>query len=321
MTGFTASVRNERGSVLVLACIGLTAVLGMVALAIDIAVLSSARGQAQHAADAAALAGASAFVDESPGSAVQDARGRAAGIAQANTIQHRPVTAAEVDVAVEPGQGRVRVTVARPAVPTHFAKALGVRSVRVGASASARASEVPHASCVKPFTLPDPGGGQFRTGDALILKGMTASGEALPWDLGSLTWEGPCDASMATHTGPAYKSNICNCNLATIDIARRYSLISGASGNLRPHTEEGVRQLILQDPGAVWSVPRREVTGSAYANWRKSPRVVLVPLHDPGDVTHTVRFTRFIRVFVEGSESGTVYGRYVGAYRVLQLVQ
>ena len=53
--------KNERGVTIVLVAFSLLALLGMAALAIDIATLYVAHGEAQRAADAAALAGAKMF--------------------------------------------------------------------------------------------------------------------------------------------------------------------------------------------------------------------------------------------------------------------
>src|SRR3984893_14039064 len=53
--------KNERGVTIVLVAFSLLALLGMAALAIDIATLYAAHGEAQRAADAAALAGARMF--------------------------------------------------------------------------------------------------------------------------------------------------------------------------------------------------------------------------------------------------------------------
>src|SRR5713226_10259214 len=54
---------EERGQTIVLVAIALVSLLGMAALAIDVTTLYVARGEIQRAADAAALAGAKAFVD------------------------------------------------------------------------------------------------------------------------------------------------------------------------------------------------------------------------------------------------------------------
>jgi Putative Flp pilus-assembly TadE/G-like len=57
----TAHRKNERGITIVLVAFSLLALLGMAALAIDVSTLYVAHGEAQRAADAAALAGAKMF--------------------------------------------------------------------------------------------------------------------------------------------------------------------------------------------------------------------------------------------------------------------
>ena len=62
--GRTLSRRNsERGQTILLVAVSLVALLGLVALAIDVVTLYVARSEAQRAADAAALAGAKMLVD------------------------------------------------------------------------------------------------------------------------------------------------------------------------------------------------------------------------------------------------------------------
>src|ERR1017187_7911576 len=55
--------RGQEGQTLVLVAISLFVLIAMAALAIDVTTLYAARGEMQRAADAAALAGAKAFVD------------------------------------------------------------------------------------------------------------------------------------------------------------------------------------------------------------------------------------------------------------------
>ena len=59
-------IRGQRGSVLVVVASSMLALTSVVALSIDVGLMTTARVEAQRAADAAALAGAGAFV-RSPG--------------------------------------------------------------------------------------------------------------------------------------------------------------------------------------------------------------------------------------------------------------
>ena len=315
---------NERGATLIIAGFALTAIFGAMALALDVAMLQSARAQAQRAADAGALAGVSAFLDGATD--LQDeAEDRTIGMALQNEIRGTQIAAGEVSVSVNESEGRVTVVIDRPAVSTLFARILGVDAVRVSARATAQASEVSSSSCLKPWAAPDPeltGAAPFVNGQSIILKGDTPGGEAYPWVIDGEDLEGPClGGGGGTQTGPAYRSNICNCNLLTVNMGPGFRRVSGTPGNLRPHTDGGVNGLVAQDPGAFWDVGARRVAGSSFPNWRQSPRIVTMPLYDPGTPEWNRTFTRLVRVFVESTDDGVVSGRYVGSLRVLQLVE
>jgi hypothetical protein len=64
------SKKNESGQTIYIVAVALVVVLGMAALAVDVTFFYAAHSQAQKAADAAALAGAKAFVSSgfTPGS-------------------------------------------------------------------------------------------------------------------------------------------------------------------------------------------------------------------------------------------------------------
>jgi len=150
---------RRRGSALVLAALGLVMISAIGALAIDLAMLYKAQSDAQRAAEAAALAGASAFVDyavvDLP-TVVDSARGRARRYAESNAILTQAVAPAEVqNVEVVRDSQKVRVTVGRPAIGTWFARLLGVNSASIKARAAAVAEHAGNGKCVKPFAVPD----------------------------------------------------------------------------------------------------------------------------------------------------------------------
>src|SRR3954452_22519230 len=62
MPGWKTRLRDESGSVLVIAALSMTALLGFVALATDVGLLFRTRRNVQIAADAAAIAGALDFL-------------------------------------------------------------------------------------------------------------------------------------------------------------------------------------------------------------------------------------------------------------------
>src|SRR5207244_1942972 len=84
------SLSDERGSVVVMIAVSLFAMLALAALAIDLAYLRDTKAEAQRAADAIALAGASGFRDfPSNNQATSDsARNRALAIARWNKVNN-----------------------------------------------------------------------------------------------------------------------------------------------------------------------------------------------------------------------------------------
>jgi len=154
-------LRDDRGSVMVVVALAMTALLSMVALAVDVGMLFTARGEAQRVADAAALAGAGAFLDGWDSSWVEEvAVSNAVEYGALNTVRARSVEILPEDVEVDMTTHRVTVTVRRTAdrgsaVGTWFARVFGVEEVDVAARATAEAAPAGAAICLKPFTLPD----------------------------------------------------------------------------------------------------------------------------------------------------------------------
>ena len=168
---------NQRGNSLFLVAASLFVLLGISALAIDLAKMYVTRNEAQRAADAAALAGAKTFIDSgftsgliSEGAARTIARAEAISVGAENTVSGDPALILDSDVSfnfASQGNPQISVFVQRVkarnnAVPTFFAKAVGINEVDVGAVATAEAYNpsgndgVPiGVSCIKPWILPN----------------------------------------------------------------------------------------------------------------------------------------------------------------------
>lgn len=146
---------DERGSVTVMVALAMTALVALLALGIDLGALFNARSEAQRAADAAALAGASAFLEYQQDEARAEAVERAVEFATTNEIRNEPISAAEVSVDVDLDSATVRASIRREGVPTWFARLVGIDEVNIGAEATAWAGEAGAAQCVKPFAVPD----------------------------------------------------------------------------------------------------------------------------------------------------------------------
>jgi hypothetical protein len=150
---------NERGATLAIIAVTMFLFLGLAALAIDLGMVKAADAQAQRAADAAALAGASAFIDyaNSDASIIDSAaHARVLEYALKHTIRTTHIEVNEVHDTVMLADLKVRVTITRSSVPTWFANTFGISSVGVSRQAAAVAADAGVSSnCIKPFLLPD----------------------------------------------------------------------------------------------------------------------------------------------------------------------
>jgi Flp pilus assembly protein TadG len=158
--------RDEAGMSYVFIGLSMMAFISASMLAIDVGMLMTARSQAQNAADAGALAGATALVydswtDRTPsGPAVTSAL--AASTSNKVMSKNVSVTPADVEFLNDPAgePNRVKVTVYRTAargnpLPTMIAKYFGMATADIAATATAEASAANAMTCVKPFTIPD----------------------------------------------------------------------------------------------------------------------------------------------------------------------
>jgi hypothetical protein len=148
---------NRRGVSLVIVAIFLFVLVGMSALAIDLGMLQKVRAEAQRAADAAALAGASAYLlDLSVAAETTEAGHRARQAADTNYMAGIKIDSlSELTVWAIPESLKIRVRVRRASVRTWFANIFGTYAVPVGAKAAAVADYASGAKCVKPIALPD----------------------------------------------------------------------------------------------------------------------------------------------------------------------
>jgi hypothetical protein len=148
---------SRRGGTLVLVAVSMVALLGMAGMVIDIGMLLKVRGEAQRAADAAALGGASAFL-LSIGRAAESTQvvTRARQLADTNYMAGQHIDSlSEVTVTVIYDSQKVRVKVRRAVVPVWFARIFGMDAFPVGAEAAAVADYAGGALCTKPIAILD----------------------------------------------------------------------------------------------------------------------------------------------------------------------
>lgn len=148
--------KDRAGSVLVIVALGMPVLIGMAGLAIDIGALFVVRSELQRAADAGALAGASAFQDFPKDRASGVATQRALEFTLNQASRDIALRPEEINVEVDWPNELVRVTIARASNETFFARIFGVNEVPIRSAAAARAaSGGGTVHCVKPFALPD----------------------------------------------------------------------------------------------------------------------------------------------------------------------
>jgi Flp pilus assembly protein TadG len=157
---------DERGASLIYITVGFLSFFAATALAIDVGMLMTARGQAQTAADAGALAGAVAlamddFDDRSvDGPAVLAAMNTAlenAVLKGTASVEPEDVT---FPLAPSGEANRVRVDVFRTAernnpLSTFIMAVFGMATADISAKATAEAARANAMTCVRPFTIPD----------------------------------------------------------------------------------------------------------------------------------------------------------------------
>ena len=215
-------IGTEKGSILLMVGVAMVIMLAVSAIAIDLVNLYMARTQAQRAADAAALAGAQAFIITgctntgcNPGGIQETAATQqAVAVAAQNIVAGQPAVvdpASDVVFSYPTAQEpQITVTTGR-SVETFFAKVFGIQTVNVSAKATAEAynqagdnNTTLGATCVKPFLFPncDPnhlglpnlncatsGQGYFFNPDTqsqLLSPGIYPAGvQGMPWSLHS----------------------------------------------------------------------------------------------------------------------------------------
>ena len=136
-------IRSTQGQATVLTVVFLVVLLAMAALVLDVGSWYRAKRAAQSTADAAALAGAQAL----------PTTGNASTLAQQYATKNGGLGAGNVTFSTKiTSNDTITVNVKRTA-PGFFAKIFGVKSVSVGATATARSEPVSQAFGVAPVTV------------------------------------------------------------------------------------------------------------------------------------------------------------------------
>ena len=330
------SDKKEEGFVLVVVAAMLVAIVGFVALGVDVGVLYGARTSAQEVADAAALAGAFTFINNPTAVQPDTAYNHALEVALNNSILGQPVTAANVTVNVDVANRSVEVDVSSTQ-NTYFARVLGTNTATVAAEGIAEAAEYSTgAMCVKPWFVPNTifgssgacpacaanevliSGGQVtafakaRLGQQFTLKPQNPSGSIAPGQFYAIQLPGSAG-------GADYRNNIATCATPYLRCGNSYSV---ETGNMVGPTNQGVNDLIGNPPDDTWIGVGQYQTANGVSDMSKN--LVVAPIWDscsmagfcpagnfPSGTTVNLQIIGFATFFLEGIQGGDVVARLV----------
>lgn len=303
-------LQNRRGATIPIVAVCLVMLIGCAAIAIDVGMLLDSRAEAQRAADAAALAGASALLDHRFDSeSVQEAAAiaRAHEYASLNTVRGQPVESAEVGVEFLDDNKRIAATVTRASIPPLFASIFGVNSLQVAATAHAMYYQGGSSNCLKPLSVPDrnpynnPIDENDIGGEILVWQKSAGSGgsEALYPLIKHLLQE-----AGENNVRQAVESQ--KCNLAVVNVGEILELQS-ATSSMAGQIDKGLETLRDRDTSIDWNPEEYgwDYNGFNTPDWRNSSRIINLTLYEyPNTYGNTsFKVTGFITVFLNRYET------------------
>ena len=275
-------LREQKGSVAVLAALAMTALLGCAALAVDVANLYLNKTQISNMADAAALAGARDLPDSSQ---------LAISTAQYYANQNGK-NGDDIQALVNDSNTIVTVTVNRT-VPLFFAKVFKLYNTSVSATAQASNMVVSGVTGAVPFSIEKQ---DFSYGTLYTLKDGGGSGS--DGNYGGL--------ALGGSGANIYKYNIKYGYDGKLTVGQ---WVDTEPGNMSGPTSDGVGYRIDLDPYATYETVKQD-----------SGRIIIVPIIDSLDVNGraAVQIVGFAAFFLEGvGGSGSdnyVTGRFIHMY-------
>lgn len=312
---------RERGVVLIWMALFLVFMLGFVALGIDTAKLMATKTELQNAADAAALAGASALNFDTgaliPDTAVVRAQ-IAAAANRAFTNAPTPVQLLAGDISF-PAPNEIKVVTRRDpsaggSMITHVAQVLGIKSIAVSATATAKAesSGTVCESLVPMGAIPPPGEDGFAVGCGNSYQLYAGQGGSVTGNYQMLSFpqcdEGPCEGLAATgaNTMRCLIANGYSCCVGIGDV------LETEPGNMNGPFRQGLQDRFDQD-----AVRTDDICYSDYqARGGTGQRVVNVPIIESlGNGRTDVRVIGFSAFFLKRrpviGPSQPLYGEFL----------
>jgi len=293
---------GREGQVLPIIVIFLVALLSLGALAFDLGQIFAARTEAQRAADAIALAAASAFIGSPSSSSVADAKARAKEKAAQNQVLEVALDTATVSESTDAWQSpevtieiledsmMVRASVRRTGIGLWLGKFFGEDLATVAGAASAEAA-VPGASgCTIPFAIPVDPSAPMEFGQLMVLKAA---------DSATVAGADPFFAPFATE-GDA-------------DVAAEDDCVVVAAGDEQTlaaldrdgPTARAVHSRLDRDPTVFWNERDGRLWrgGTRLADYVSTPRAMRVPTFDRNELAQsgegTFTITGFAYFFLE----------------------
>jgi Flp pilus assembly protein TadG len=310
--------RRERGVVIISLALFMLVLIGFGSLSVDVAKLTNTRTQLQNAADAAALAGASA-VDPATGiiqPALALARAQTAAAANKAFIKGpTPVVLAAADVTF-PTPNRIRVKVRREGangMVTTLAQVLGITKLDVTATATAKVDTTGTAMCgIVPLGVALPGNQTFQVGCANTYSLKVGAGGGVGGQYGALNFPS-CTNSGACAGMPPTGANTYRCLMANgyccpISVG---DVLNTESGNMSGPTRQAIDDRFDND-----TVRDLGICYSEYlTRGGNGQRVVLVPITTPvwGQPRVTVLgFSAFfLKTRVGNGQGSTILGEFL----------
>jgi hypothetical protein len=296
------TMKNREGAVIVIVAICLVVIVGMAAFAIDTGMLFSARSDAQRAADAAALAAASAYFDASTPADIEAlAIERGSDFGTRNDMLRTPIDAGEVTIQMveNPPGGlmRVRATVRREKVPTFFAGIWGIRDLPVAATAEAEIINALSAECLKPFALPDevfgPGAG-YQYGQ---LTNIWVSGGEDHVLVGYNDNEPPGLGNIAPYISEKCLSGQTAAMGDGLLWETPGNVVDGQGGDGHGRVQKGMNDLLKDNPPLTWDAVNGKFVEEDWASSGRVGNVVLYDRDSKSAGTARVRVVNFARVY------------------------
>ena len=313
-----SGARSERGAIIVWMALFLLLLLAFGSLGVDVAKLAATRTQLQNAADAAALAGASAL-DPNTGLIQTDVavpRAQVAALSnKAFVSDPQPIVLDAADVTF-PGPGMVRVTTDWSPwrrVVTTLAQVLGITRLEMTATATAKVDTTGTALCgIVPLGCTPPAGQTFQIGCSNIYTLKVGGGAGTNGQYGAVDFpncgdQGDCAGMPATGANTfrcLLEHGYC-CGVSIGDV------LNTESGSMSGPTQQAINYLFDNDV-----VKTQDICYDDYlAAGGNGERVVFVPLTTPvaGNATVTVQgfAAFFLRARVGSGVNQSLTGEFL----------